>query len=221
MAFAPSGNSDHSIVVSVSIHFPSNSKQDALFHCIAYDYYCAEWDSLCDDLRDVPWEDKLGTSAAASEFFEWFKLELMHISLIISIRSSLTHLHGFQLLVLLPLFKEITFFVFTNRLNLLKLKESSARLAVVAKGFLKLLNLHMLIKQNSLSFRRNLALGSFGKLLIVFSTKVNLLYLLYSMARRHCLLHGIKQNCSLKFFQKTLNLMTRVSLCPFFLLELI
>ena len=118
MAFAPSGNSDHSIVVSVSIHFPSNSKQDALFHCIAYDYYCAEWDSLCDDLRDVPWEDKLGASAAASEFFEWFKLELMHISLIIiSIRSSLTHLHGFQLLVLLPLFKEITFFCFYQQIK--------------------------------------------------------------------------------------------------------
>ena len=31
-----------------------------------------------------------------------FRLELMYISLIKSIRSSLTHLHGFQLLVLLP-----------------------------------------------------------------------------------------------------------------------
>ena len=31
-----------------------------------------------------------------------FRLELMYISLIVSIRSSLTHLHGFQLLVLLP-----------------------------------------------------------------------------------------------------------------------
>ena len=30
------------------------------------------------------------------------RLELMYISLIESIRSSLTHLHGFQLLVLLP-----------------------------------------------------------------------------------------------------------------------
>ena len=34
------------------------------------------WDCLCDHLRDVPWEDifKLSASAAASEFFEWFKL---------------------------------------------------------------------------------------------------------------------------------------------------
>ena len=43
----------------------------------------------------------------------------------VSVRSSLTHLHGFQLLVLLPSFIEITFFVCINRINLLNLKESS------------------------------------------------------------------------------------------------
>ena len=31
-----------------------------------------------------------------------FRLELMYISLIVSIRSNLTHLHGFQQLVLVP-----------------------------------------------------------------------------------------------------------------------
>ena len=70
MAFHPLGNSDH--VVSVSIDFLSYSQWDALFHCIAYDYSCADWDKLCDYLRDVPWEDifKLSASAAASEFCE-------------------------------------------------------------------------------------------------------------------------------------------------------
>ena len=70
MAFPPLGNSDH-VVVSVSIDFPINSKQDTLFHCVAYDYSCADWD-WGDHLRDVPWEDifKLGASAAASEFCE-------------------------------------------------------------------------------------------------------------------------------------------------------
>ena len=53
MAFPPLGNSDH-VVVSVSIDFPSYSQWDALFHCIAYDYSCADWDGLCDHLRDVP-----------------------------------------------------------------------------------------------------------------------------------------------------------------------
>ena len=37
MAFSPLGNSDH-VVVSVSIDFPSNSEQDAPFHCLAYDH---------------------------------------------------------------------------------------------------------------------------------------------------------------------------------------
>ena len=61
------GNSDH-VGVSVSIDFPSN----LLFHCIVYDYSCADWDGLCDHLRDVPWDDifKLGASAAAVEFCE-------------------------------------------------------------------------------------------------------------------------------------------------------
>ena len=72
IAFPPLGNSDH-VVVSVSIDFPSNSQQDALFHRIAYDYSPADWDGLRDHLRDVPWEDifKLGASAAVSEFCEW------------------------------------------------------------------------------------------------------------------------------------------------------
>ena len=35
-------------------------------------------------------------------FVSGFRLELMYISLIVSIRSNLTHLHGFQQLVLLP-----------------------------------------------------------------------------------------------------------------------
>ena len=72
MAFPPLGNSDH-VVVSVSIDFPSNSQQDAPFYGIAYDYSHADWDGLCDHLRDVSWENifKLGASAAASEFREW------------------------------------------------------------------------------------------------------------------------------------------------------
>ena len=53
MAFPPLGNSDH-VVVSVSIDFPSNSKRDAPFHHIAYDYSRADWDGLRDHLRDVP-----------------------------------------------------------------------------------------------------------------------------------------------------------------------
>ena len=71
MAFPTLGNSDH-VVVSVSIDFPINSKQDVPFNNVAYDYSRADWDGLRDHLRDVPWEDifKLSASAAASEFCE-------------------------------------------------------------------------------------------------------------------------------------------------------
>ena len=73
-AFPPLGHSDH--VVSVSVDFPSYSQQDDHFHCIAYDYFCADWNGLRDHLRDVPWEHifKLAASAATSEFCEWVQV---------------------------------------------------------------------------------------------------------------------------------------------------
>ena len=96
MAFPPLENSDH-VVVSVSIDFLPNSKGDAPFHRIAFDYSCTDCDSLFDHFRDVPWEEifKLDTSAASSEFCEWVQFKLMYISLMVNIRSSLTHLHCF------------------------------------------------------------------------------------------------------------------------------
>ena len=77
MSFPSLGNFDH-VVVSVSIDFPSYSQLDASFHCIAYDYSRADWDSLRNHLRDVPWKDifKLSASAAASEHFEWVQAEI-------------------------------------------------------------------------------------------------------------------------------------------------
>ena len=103
MAFPPLGNSDH-VVVSVSTDLPTNSQCDTPFHRIAYDCSPAAWDGLRDHLRDVPWKDifKLGSSAAASEFCDWVQVGIDYVSPIENIRSSLIHLHGFQLLVVLP-----------------------------------------------------------------------------------------------------------------------
>ena len=41
-----------------------------LFHCIVYDYSCADWDGIHDHLRDVPQENifKISASAATIEF---------------------------------------------------------------------------------------------------------------------------------------------------------
>ena len=98
--FPPTGNSDH-VVVSVSIDFPSYSRQDALFHRIAYDYSCADGDVLCDHVGDVPWNNIFKLLLLLVNFVSRFRLELMYISLIKSIRSSFIYLHGFQLLELL------------------------------------------------------------------------------------------------------------------------
>ena len=74
MAFPPLGNSDH--VVSVSIDFAVNSKQDTPFHRLTYGYSRADGDGLCDHLRDVPCKDifNLSASPAASEFCEWVQV---------------------------------------------------------------------------------------------------------------------------------------------------
>ena len=71
---------------------------------------------------------------------------------------------------------------------------------MVAKGVLKLLNMHMLLNEKNLLLTRNLALRTLGKLLIVFLTMVNPLYLFCSTAQGCCLLHLIKKNCLQKFF---------------------
>ena len=63
------------------VNFPTripdcDLKQDTLFHHVAYDYSCADWDGLRDHLRDVPWEDifKLSASAAARKVCEWVQV---------------------------------------------------------------------------------------------------------------------------------------------------
>ena len=131
-------------------------------------------------------------------FMSVFRLEMVCVSLIVSIRSNLTHL----------CFLESIFFVFNNTINHLNLKYSSDRLVVIANRLLKLPSLHILLKKKSPLLPWNFALRTFSKLLVVFSTKVILLQLLYSTARRCCLMHLIMQNCSLKPFLITLMLRT-------------
>ena len=84
--------------------FPSYSQLDAPFYRIPYDYSCADWDELCDHLKGVSSGISLSSVLLLLlvNFVSGFRLELMYLSLIVSIRSNLTHLHGFQLLVQLP-----------------------------------------------------------------------------------------------------------------------
>ena len=64
--------------------FPSYSQLDALFYGISYDYSCADWDELCDHLKDVSSGIPLSSVLLLLlvNFVSVFRLELMYISLI-------------------------------------------------------------------------------------------------------------------------------------------
>ena len=68
----------------------------------------------------------------------------------------------------------------------------SDELLIFAKGFLKLTNPFILIKQEILSRSKNLAIAIFGKLLRVFLRKVNLLFLFSLIFLRCHLLYFVK-----------------------------
>ena len=66
------------------------------FHCMSYDYFCADWDGLCNNLRDIPREDvfKLSFSAAASEFHEWIQVGVyVYIPSWFSVACAATMIH--------------------------------------------------------------------------------------------------------------------------------
>ena len=111
----------------------------------------------------------------------------MYISFIVSIRSSLHHVHGFKLVVLLPYLTKITFFVCTNRINFLNLKEVSDKLAIFTKGFFKQPNSHMLVKQKESIISQKLGSQDFFfKLLRVFWAIENILVLFHSLHPSFC-----------------------------------
>ena len=99
---------------------------------MAYDYSCADRDHL----RDVSWEDvfKLGASAAASEFCEWVQVGtdvyIPHRKYQVKPHSS-------------PWFSAACAAAIVHRNHFFRLCQK----VIIAKGFLKLPNLRMLIKQ--------------------------------------------------------------------------
>ena len=123
MAFPPLRNPDH-FVVAVAIDFASNSQWECPSSLDSLIIFV-----LIGAVIMIIWEMYHGRMFLDSvlllllvSFASWFRFELMYISLIESISSSLIYLHGFQLLVQLPWFIEIIFFICTNRLNLQNLK---------------------------------------------------------------------------------------------------
>ena len=96
--------------------------------------------------------------------------------------------------LLLWLIKEVTLLIRTNRTDLICLGPSSDKKIIVTTMFLNLRN-----PQGSLSLPRNLVLVTFGELKTVFSTNVNLLFLLvYWIMLTACPLHLVRQNFAWK-----------------------
>ena len=185
------------------------------FYHIACDYSFADWDCLCDHLRDILWEDifKLSTSAAVSEFCEWVQvgidLYIPHCKYQIKPHTS----PWFWAACAVPIVHGNHFF------HLYQHKSSEAKVnfrqaSNCCKRVLEAAKECQSVLQRSPSFLRNLVLRTFGKCLIVFSAKINLLFILYLMAQRCCFLLLIMQNCLLKTFSRILILMTWVSLYP-------
>ena len=113
----------------------------------------------------------LGASAVASEICEWHRCtsgwnRCILLSLIVNIRSSFTHLHSSSLTHLHSSSissclcschssqKSHHFFRFYQQNKSSEFIVSSDRLVIIAKGFLKLPKLHMLIKQDSITSQK-------------------------------------------------------------------
>ena len=87
-------------------------------------------------------------------FVSGYRLELIYISLTENTRSSLIQLHVFQLFCFSSCVAAIAhrnhFFCFYQQ-NKFSASKAKSRLVIVAKGFLKLPNLLILIKQESIT----------------------------------------------------------------------
>ena len=222
MNFPPLQNSDH-VVVSISIDFPINSKQDTPFHCVAYDYSRADWDGLRDHLRDAPWEDifKLSASAAASEFCEWVQVG---IDVYIPHRKYQVKPHSspwFSAACAAAIVHRNHFFRLYQQNKSSESKVKFRQASNCCKRVLEAAKLAYTTKTKESITSQKLGSQDFWQVANSVLNKVNLLYLLFSMGQRCCLLHLIKQNYLLKTFPRTQILMTLVSLCLFSLLELI
>ena len=164
-----------------------------------YDYSLPAWDGLCDHLRDVPWENifKLGASAAASEFYLWVQvginLYIPHRKYQIKVYSS----PWFSASCAAAIVHRNHFFHLYQKDQSSDSKLKFRQASNCCKRILEAAKFAYANKTKVCHF-----LVTFGELPIVFSTKVNLLYLFFSMVWRYCLLYLLKQNYLLKTFQE-------------------
>ena len=125
----------------------------------------------------------------------------MYISRIVNIRSSLIYFQGFQLLPLLPKAHRGHLFCFYEQ------NQSSAskvKLTQVINYFKRVFEAAKISYADTKESITSQKLGSHDlwRIAMMFSTKVNLPYLLRLTDLRFRVFHLIRQNCFLKTFQR-------------------
>ena len=152
-------------------------------------------------------------------FVSGSRFELMYVSLIVSISWSLAS-PWFSTACAAAIIHWNDFFRLHQQNKTSKSKVKFRQASSRCKRFLEVTNRASVNKAKECVTSKKLGSRAFGELPIVFSTNADLLYSLYSTARRCCFFHLIKQNCLLNTFLRTLILMIQVSLYLFSLLEL-
>ena len=186
MAFPLLGNSDHT--VSVSIDFPTNSKRDAPFHCIAYDYSQADWNGLCDHLRDVPWEDI---------FKSGLLLLLVNLAVYIPHRKYQVKPHSS------PWFSAACAAAIVHRNHVFRSYQQASNRC---KRILEAVKLAYANKTKESITSQKLGSRDFRRIAnsVLNKGKSAIAPLFNGLARRCCLLHLTKQNYLLKVYLRTL-----------------
>ena len=194
MAFPTLGYSHH-VVVTASINFPIDSKQDVPFHRIAYNF-------------------KLSASAAASELCEWF----VYIDVYIPHRKYQVKPHSspwFSAACAASIVRRNHFFRVYRKdkssVPKAKFRQASNR----CKRVLEAAKLAYANKTKDSITSQKLGLLDFRPIANIILSNGK------STAQRYCLLHLIKQDCFLKTSLRILIMMIQISLYQFSLLELI
>lgn len=157
-------NSGNAVLVFTD--FPLLNR-NAVFPCTVFDYSSADWDGFHYHLRVASYADIFSQGASVATFLSTFYLlkhQLKpHLSLWFSTACAGVTAHT----NLFCMCDQIKFSVWLSNLG---------RLVTVAKGFLNLPKLLMLIKQMILSSTSKLSVPAFCKLLILFLTGIKINY---------------------------------------------
>ena len=163
------------VVISLSIDIPLKSKGDALFYYKHLDYSCADW-MVFATVKEM----FHGRISLIWTLYCCFQILLVQVNIDVYITHHKyqvkPHLYAFLSAAFSAAMSHRNHFFGLHQQNKFSLSKAKFRQSSnCCQGFLKLPNLVIIV----LSPPRNLAHVTFSELIIVFSTMVNLLFILY------------------------------------------